>query len=104
MRRAITSIAILMSALCGILPAQAADSATQSVWSGAYTPQQAQRGRTVYVRDCETCHGPALEGGEARALTGAEFIGEWYGQSVGDLFEKLRSTMPDTKPGSLSAQ
>ena len=40
----------------------------------------------------------------APPLTGVEFMSGWNDLSVGDLFERLRITMPADKPGSVSAQ
>jgi hypothetical protein len=38
----------------------------------------------------------------APSLAGGEFVDRWTGQSVGALFERIRTTMPRGKPGSLS--
>jgi hypothetical protein len=38
----------------------------------------------------------------APALTGGEFLDQWAGQTMGDLFERIRATMPRDKPGRLS--
>lgn len=38
----------------------------------------------------------------APALAGGGFIDNWAGQSMGDLFERIRATMPRDKPGRLS--
>jgi cytochrome c len=68
-----------------------------------YTEGQADRGRTVYEERCALCHGQSLEGVEmAPALTGGQFLSTWNGQSVGDLYERMRTTMPVDDPGSLS--
>lgn len=37
----------------------------------------------------------------APALAGGDFLDKWAGQTVGDLFERIRTTMPQTKPGRL---
>jgi quinoprotein glucose dehydrogenase len=76
----------------------------RSVWDGAYNAAQVKRGSVVYVKVCETCHGPKLDGGEAPPLAGTYFLANWYGYTVADLLEKTRSTMPQTDPKSLSAQ
>ncbi len=48
------------------------------------------------------CHGAALEGIEmAPPLAGGELLDKWAGQTLGDLFERTRKTMPVTKPGKL---
>jgi len=76
-----------------------------SVWDGVYTPAQSNRGKALYSAQCASCHGAALEGsGQAPPLTGADFTGDWNGQSADDLFEKIQSTMPADKPGTLSRQ
>ena len=40
----------------------------------------------------------------APSLDGGEFVWNWSGLSVGDLFERLRISMPQGKPGSVSRQ
>ena len=68
-----------------------------------YTAAQAARGRALYQQQCAVCHGAGLEGVEmAPSLAGPDFIDRWTGQPLGDLFERIRATMPKGKPGSLS--
>ena len=38
----------------------------------------------------------------APALAGGEFLDQWSGQTMGDLFERIRATMPRDRPGKLS--
>ena len=67
-----------------------------------YTAAQAARGKVLYNQHCSACHGQSLEGIEmAPALAGGDFIDRWAGQSLGDLFERIRATMPKDRPGSL---
>ena len=76
---------------------------TRSVWDGVYTGEQAKRGMAVYGKECASCHGSDLTGGEsAPPLTGAGFLSNWTGQTVGDLFERTRQSMPQNDPGKLS--
>ncbi len=76
-----------------------------SVWDGIYTEGQANRGEPLYASECASCHGPNLEGGEtAPTLMGGEFTWNWTGLSVGDLFERLRVSMPQGTPGAVSRQ
>ena len=85
-----------------VVNAQPAD---RTVWDGVYTKEQAQRGQSLYKQDCAQCHGDAMEGIEmAPALAGGEFIDQWAGQTMGDLFERIRATMPRDKPGRLSRE
>lgn len=74
-------------------------SESQSVWDGAYTAEQARRGESLYQKNCSTCHGERLNGsGEAPALSGGRFLSNWSGLTLGDLFERIRKTMPQDKP------
>jgi mono/diheme cytochrome c family protein len=78
---------------------------SQSVWDGVYTKEQAQRGEPLYAERCAACHAPDLTGGEtAPALASAEFKSNWSGLSVDDLFERIKVSMPQDNPGSLSRQ
>jgi hypothetical protein len=46
-----------------------------------------------------------LTGGEsAPPLAGGEFLSNWNGLTVGDLFERVRTTMPLNKPGKVSRE
>jgi mono/diheme cytochrome c family protein len=74
-----------------------------SVWDGVFTQEQASRGKTLYSKECASCHGQALDGsGQAPPLSGADFKGNWNGQTVDDLFEKVQTSMPGDQPGKLS--
>ncbi len=76
-----------------------------SVWDGIYTDEQARRGGPLYEQYCASCHGPDLSGGEmAPALGGSGSSANWDGLSVGDLFERMRASMPQNDPGKLSRQ
>jgi mono/diheme cytochrome c family protein len=99
----ITALAVGVSSL-GVLRAQA-PAETRSVWDGVYTDEQAKRGEAVYRKGCAACHGDMLTGGEsAPPLTGGVFQANWNGLTLGDLFDRIRKTMPLTKPGSLTRQ
>lgn len=84
-------------------PARVEAQGTRSIWDGIYTSEQAARGGQLYEAWCASCHGGELEGGEtAPALVGGEFMWAWNGLSVGDLFERLRVSMPEGNPGDMS--
>src|SRR2546426_14612 len=86
-------------------PATSSTEPSQSVWDGVYTEEQAKRGGPLYSQRCAQCHAPDLTGGEtAPALASAEFKGNWSGLSVDDLFERIKISMPQDNPGSLSRQ
>ena len=77
----------------------------RNVWNGVFSKDQATRGKPLYEQNCGACHGPSLEGVEmAPALTGGDFQDKWIGQTLGDLFERIRTTMPQDKPGRLSRE
>jgi S-disulfanyl-L-cysteine oxidoreductase SoxD len=78
---------------------------TKSVWDGVYTEEHAKRGAPMYSEQCASCHGPELMGGEmAPPLATGDFLAGWDGLTVGDLFERIRVSMPQNSPGSLSGQ
>ena len=69
---------------------------------GVYSAAQAKRGETVYAAACEGCHQSDLTGdGQTPGLVGKDFDIDWKDQSLGDLFERTRISMPADKPGSL---
>src|SRR5882762_5843062 len=77
------------------LRAQDAPSGTRSVWDGVYTQEQAERGHSLYNRHCASCHGDELAGGDVPPpLAGSGFLANWNGLTVGDLFERIRRSMP----------
>ena len=76
-----------------------------SVRDGVYSAEQARKGEALYRQECASCHGEKLEGrGQAPPLTGADFIMDWNGMTVGDLFEKMQTSMPADQPGHLSRE
>jgi mono/diheme cytochrome c family protein len=88
-----------------IVPVTASAQAQKSQWDGVYTLEQAKRGEPLYAEKCSSCHGQDMAGGEmAPGLTGGEFTSNWNDLSLGDLFERMRISMPQNAPGSLSRQ
>ena len=79
--------------------------AERSVWDGVYTEAQSARGEAVYAEVCASCHAPELTGSEVvPALVGDTFLTNWSGLTAGDLFDRIRISMPQEKPGSLTNQ
>ena len=75
----------------------------RTVWDGVYTEQQAARGEPLYQQWCASCHAQDLSGGDlAPGLVGGEFTWNWSGISLGQLFERLRISMPQEDPGAVS--
>jgi len=76
---------------------------TPTVWDGMYTDEQAARGEMLYQEWCASCHAPDLSGGDlAPGLAGGEFVWNWSGLTVGQLFERLRISMPQENPSSVT--
>ncbi|OFW18250.1 MAG: hypothetical protein A3F69_05150 [Acidobacteria bacterium RIFCSPLOWO2_12_FULL_66_10] len=91
--------------LCGVSAVGAQTGAQRSTRDGVFTEDQAKRGQDVYLDECSTCHAANLRGNEsAKALIGDEFMAAWAGQTVGDIFERTRATMPQDSPGRLGPQ
>ena len=60
-----------------------------------YTEEQATTGAVVFGKICAECH-------EKKDVAGADFRAKWTGRPVWELYELVRTTMPDSNPGSLS--
>ena|SRR5215471_6712019 len=77
----------------------------RSVRDGVYTEDQQKRGRAQFNEKCASCHNEDLSGGEiAPALFGGNFMANWNGLTVGDLWERIRQSMPQDNPDRLNAQ
>lgn len=100
-----TALTLLwMLAAAFAAPATKAEQGT-SATSGVYTEAQAKRGAEAYASACSSCHGPGLEGdGFAPALSGSMFMANWTGTTVGDLFERIRVSMPPGQEDTVTAQ
>jgi mono/diheme cytochrome c family protein len=95
---------------------------TASVWDGVYTAGQAKRGEPLYTTHCASCHMPDLLGNPtfplgqppaprftgiaagSPSLRGSQFVSNWTGLTVKDVFERMRVSMPQNAPGTLSRQ
>ena len=77
----------------------------RSVWDAIYSQDQAKRGQAKYAQACSACHQADLSGNDqAPSLAGGEFLDRWNDQSVGDLADRIRLTMPQDDIGSLNVQ
>lgn len=98
-----TAAAVVLLALSALVVFQ--DQKATTVWNGVYTAEQAKRGAALYANSCGSCHGLELNGGEsAPPLTGGDFMSNWSGLTVGDLFDRIRTTMPADRPGTLTRE
>ena len=74
-----------------------------SVSDGIYNAEQAGRGREKYTQVCSSCHQGDLSGSDqAPGLVGGDFLDRWDGQSVADLADRIRTSMPADDVGSLT--
>ncbi len=98
-----TTLALISVAIAATLAVAAAE--PETVWDGVYTQEQADRGKVSYEKGCAECHGPALEGDDmSTPLVGSDFLYAWDGLTLGDLFERIRISMPDGKANSMTRQ
>ncbi len=65
----------------------------RTVLDGVFSAAQADRGQSQYQSLCQNCHGADLGGGQARTLIGEDFMRNWRGLTLYDLFDRLQ-TMP----------
>jgi S-disulfanyl-L-cysteine oxidoreductase SoxD len=83
----------------------ALSTAERTVWDRVYSDEQAQRGRTAYIEECASCHADDLRGSStAPSLVDESFAFQWDNTALGELFVRIRTTMPSDRPNSLSAQ
>jgi mono/diheme cytochrome c family protein len=76
-----------------------------SIHDGIFTPTQATLGDRAFGVNCASCHGTDLAGGQhAPSLAGDAFLLRWQGRSVGDLFQRISTSMPQQSPGTLTAK
>lgn len=79
-------------------------SPARSVKDGVYTEAQALRGETAYRAHCVECHGEDLRGAHMTpSMVGIGFAFRWRGRDLYDFYEGMRTTMPQSAPGGLSA-
>jgi mono/diheme cytochrome c family protein len=79
----------------GVSPARRALGLHDSV--GLYSEVQAQRGLEVFTAVCSECH-------EVEDLTNEDFRLNWDGTTLYELYDNIRTTMPDENPGTLTPQ
>jgi mono/diheme cytochrome c family protein len=72
----------------------------------AFTQEQVERGKSIYQRNCQDCHGSTLDNGEfgGAPLKGLYFRQHWGTGDVSALFGYVNTLMPPDRPGQLSAQ
>lgn len=89
---------LLVISVCLIVGSSATRAEQEkSANDGVYSEAQAMRGQTVFERNCTNCH-------DTIRFTGAEFVQNWSGKPLAELFEVTSKTMPEDNPGSLKPQ
>jgi S-disulfanyl-L-cysteine oxidoreductase SoxD len=73
---------------------KSAPSSALTTLAGVYTEQQASKGESIYVGLCLYCH-------DEWDHTGPAFKQNWDTRTAFDLFEIIRTTMPNDDPGRL---
>lgn len=96
----IVSAAILLTAasrphVAGLEPTSAESPRFALQDSTLYTEEQATTGAALFGRVCAECH-------EKADITKADFRSKWNGRTLFELYELIRTTMPDSNPGGLS--
>ena len=103
MDRAVKHLIVIIAVVAVAASALAVAQPARTIWDGVYNEAQAARGETLYAEHCARCHGGTLTGMEAApALTGTTFYSNWEGETLQALFDRIRTSMPPDKPGSVS--
>ena len=92
--------ALVSTAVIAMITMGAPRAQSPSAIDRVYTLAQARRGQALFDQNCSSCH--SSESGAATSLTGDDFVARWRGSTVGDLFENIRTSMPENAPGTLS--
>ena len=97
------SAAVIVMAAAGL---QAGQAPPRSAKEGVYTTEQANRGKPVYDGKCASCHGSmaTVTPDMAPLLNDSGFQNLWRDRSLAQLFSRIRETMPQDKPNTLSPQ
>ena len=101
--RVLTQLAFSVAAVLAPLAAlRAQDSAAAAVpervtSSGVFSAKQAERGEGVYQTSCQSCHAKT-------EYTGDKFKVAWVSKTAFDIFDVVRTQMPEDNPGSLERQ
>jgi len=93
-------LTISVLAIGGIVFAQAVpEKSERTVRDQVYTEAQATRGKSIYDKQCSTCHDG---GGMGPSLKGDDFLATWENKTVRALYGRILTTMPSDDPGSVS--
>jgi mono/diheme cytochrome c family protein len=86
-------------------PAADAAGGDKSTKDGVYTEVQSERGAAAAKTSCAACHGRTMKGGMlGPSVVGDTFKGNYEGRPLGELFDKIKMTMPQNNPGTLTPE
>lgn len=87
-------------------PESATAGPPESTLDGVFTEEQAARGEQAYMTSCAGCHGPELRSRDPNApdLRDLFFTINWEGQTVGNKYNRIYTTMPLGAARSLPTQ
>jgi S-disulfanyl-L-cysteine oxidoreductase SoxD len=102
------AISLTPAPVCAVTPVSPDRSSTggaaKSVLAGVYSPEQRRSGMHLYLKECSSCHGERLRGGESGpTLIGAAFRQHWVGRTLNDFIQKINA-MPPKDPGRLTPE
>ncbi len=90
---------------CSALVALSALDAGQAAPAAATGGDQQTRGKALYLDKCSSCHQENLRGTSGSPpLAGDMFWMNWETYTANNLFEQIRTTMPEDNPGGLERQ
>jgi S-disulfanyl-L-cysteine oxidoreductase SoxD len=92
-RFALVTISLMLASSAAAQDTTAA-AAERKLTTGVFSAKQAERGEGVYKTSCQSCHAKS-------EYTGDKFKVAWVSKSVFDVFDQIRTTMPEDNPGSL---
>lgn len=65
--------------------------------TASFTAEQADRGRSLFRAQCTECH-------YSSEFADSQFQFKWSRRTAGNLYQLIQTSMPETAPGSLSAE
>ena len=103
----VVNVAAVLATTLGVTLSIASLTAQQkakTLSDGVFTADQALRGKSGYDGVCARCHGVPLTGsqGNGPTLKGPAFLAHWDKDTLGSLYTKIRDTMPQGAPGTLT--
>ena len=94
-----TVLALDNATLAGRAAPRVSVQAPATVSDAVYNEEQAARGKATYDTKCASCHDGGTMGPE---LWGDPFLASWDSKTLGEFFTRIKTTMPEDAPGSLS--